>query len=46
MELLRNGVDVTVIALWLGHESIRTTDIHQHADLNLKEQAPARTAPP
>jgi integrase/recombinase XerD len=46
MQLLEAGVDVSVIALWLGHESIRTTDIYQHADLRLKERALARTAPP
>jgi site-specific recombinase XerD len=45
MRLLEAGVDVAVIALWLGHESIRTTDIYQHADLALKERALARTAP-
>jgi len=45
MQLLEAGVDVAVIALWLGHESIRTTDIYQHADLRLKEQALARTTP-
>jgi integrase/recombinase XerD len=45
MRLLDAGVDVAVIALWLGHESIRTTDIYQHADLALKERALARTAP-
>lgn len=45
MQLLEAGVDVAVIALWLGHESIRTTDIYQHDDLRLKEQALARTAP-
>jgi integrase/recombinase XerD len=46
MQLLHAGVDVSVIALWLGHESIRTTDIYQHADLRLKEQALARITPP
>jgi integrase/recombinase XerD len=46
MRLLDAGVDLAVIALWLGHESIRTTDIYQHADLALKERALARTAPP
>jgi site-specific recombinase XerD len=45
MRLLEAGVDVAVIALWLGHESVRTTDIYQHADLALKERALARTAP-
>lgn len=39
MTLLRNGVDLTVIALWLGHESIETTQIYLHADLQLKERA-------
>lgn len=45
MQLLDVGVDVAVIALWLGHESIRTTDIYQHADLAIKERALARLAP-
>jgi integrase/recombinase XerD len=45
MQLLEAGVDTAVIALWLGHESIRTTDIYQHADLSLKEPALARVAP-
>jgi len=46
MRLLHAGVDITVIALWLGHESTRTTDIYLHADLTLKEKALARTNPP
>ena len=46
MNLLRAGVDVTVIALWLGHESPTTTRIYLHADMALKEQAIARTTPP
>lgn len=46
MRLLHAGVDTTVIALWLGHESTRTTDIYLQADLALKEKALARTAPP
>ena len=45
MRLLRSGVDRSVIALWLGHESIETTQIYLHADLRLKEQALAHTAP-
>jgi len=45
MQLLDAGVDTAVIALWLGHESIRTTDIYQHADLAMKERALARLAP-
>jgi integrase/recombinase XerD len=45
MQLLRHGVDRSVIALWLGHESIETTQIYLHADLALKEKALAHTAP-
>lgn len=39
MEMLRRGVDRSVIALWLGHESMDTTQIYLHADMRLKEQA-------
>ncbi len=46
MNLLQAGVDTSVIALWLGHERIQTTQIYLHADLSLKERAVARTAPP
>lgn len=46
MRLLDAGVDTTVIALWLGHENVRTTQIYLHADLALKERALARTLPP
>jgi site-specific recombinase XerD len=46
MRLRESGVDSATIALWLGHESTRTTDIYQHADLGLKERAIATTAPP
>ena len=45
MDLLQNGVDRAVIALWLGHESVETTYVYLHADLKLKEQAMARTTP-
>ncbi len=45
MQLLQSGVDRSVIALWLGHESIETTQIYLHADLRLKEQALARMDP-
>jgi integrase/recombinase XerD len=45
MELLQAGVDRAVIALWLGHESVETTQIYLDADLALKEQALARINP-
>lgn len=45
MDLLRRGVDITVIALWLGHESSETTQIYVHADMRLKEQALAHATP-
>ena len=46
MQLLNSGSDTSVIALWLGHESVETTQIYLHADLALKEKALARIAPP
>ena len=46
MTLLRSGVDLATIALWLGHEDLRTVQVYLHADLELKERALARTAPP
>jgi site-specific recombinase XerD len=47
MNLRRNGVDAATIALWLGHEDVRTTyGVYMHADLAIKETALARTAPP
>jgi integrase/recombinase XerD len=45
MRLLAVGVDISVIAVWLGHEGIETTQIYLHADLATKERALARTAP-
>jgi site-specific recombinase XerD len=44
MQLLQHDVDQSVIALWLGHESVETTQIYVHADLRLKEKALARVA--
>ena len=44
-ELLQHGVDRSVIALWLGHEHMETTQMYIHADLRLKEQALSRTTP-
>ena len=46
MDLLQAGVDRSVIALWLGHESIETTQIYIEATLAMKEQALAKTSPP
>lgn len=45
MELLQAGVDCSVIALWLGHESIETTQTYLHAHLALKEAALAKLKP-
>jgi integrase/recombinase XerD len=46
MTLLRSGTDAIVVALWLGHESIETTQAYVHADPTIKERALARTTPP
>ncbi|MER9338717.1 hypothetical protein NKJ06_33110 [Mesorhizobium sp. M0293] len=43
MDLLHHGVDRSVIALWLGHESVETTSIYLQADTKLKEDALARS---
>jgi site-specific recombinase XerD len=45
MRLLLAGNDITVIALWLGHEQISTTNIYLHADMTHKQQAIDRTRP-
>jgi integrase len=45
MELLQAGVDRSLIALWLGHESIETTQMYIDADLALKEKALAKIMP-
>jgi site-specific recombinase XerD len=46
MDLLQAGVDRSVIALWLGHESVETTQIYLEATLAMKEHALAKTRPP
>jgi integrase/recombinase XerD len=46
MTLLHSGVDVSVIALWLGNESLESTNVYLHADMALKERALAKTTPP
>jgi integrase len=45
MRLLHAGVDTAVIALWLGHEQVDTTQIYLHADMAIKERALALTRP-
>ena len=45
MRLLHAGIDTTVIALWLGHEHVETTQMYLHADLAIKERALERTKP-
>jgi hypothetical protein len=45
MDLLQAGVDRSVIALWLGHESVETTQIYLEATLAIKERALAKTSP-
>jgi site-specific recombinase XerD len=45
MDLLQHGVDSAVIALWLGHESVETTQVYLHADMQMKEKALAKTSP-
>jgi len=44
-DLLQQGVDRSVIALWLGHESIETTEVYLHASMAMKEKALARATP-
>jgi integrase/recombinase XerD len=46
MQLLHAGVDIAVIALWLGHERAETTQIYLHADMTIKQRALDRTTPP
>jgi len=46
MALLQSGVDITVIALWLGHESIATTHMYVEADLTMKENALSKMQEP
>ena len=46
MDLLQAGVDCSVIALWLGHESVETTQVYLEANLALKQEVLDRTTPP
>jgi site-specific recombinase XerD len=45
LDLLQAGVDRAVIALWLGHESVETTQIYLEATLSMKEEALSKTIP-
>jgi site-specific recombinase XerD len=45
MKMLESGIDMATISLWLGHETIRSTQAYLHAHMALKEKALARTAP-
>ena len=45
MELLRSGVSCTVIALWLGHETVESTQVYLHADMQIKKNAMDQTRP-
>ena len=45
MDLLQHGVDRSVIALWLGHESVQTTEVYIHADMKLKEKVLEKISP-
>ena len=45
IDLLQGGVDRSVIALWLGHESVETTQIYLEATLAMKEKALGKTKP-
>ena len=46
MDLLQGGVERSVIALWLGHESVETTEIYLQATSEMKAQALAKATPP
>lgn len=46
MDLLQEGVEPSVIALWLGHESVETTQVYLDANLTLKQEVLDRTTPP
>jgi integrase/recombinase XerD len=45
MELLQSGVDIAVIALWLGHEHTETTDVYLQTSLAMKEKALEKVSP-
>ncbi len=45
MSLLQGGVDTAVIALWLGHADIRSTNTYLHADMTIKQRALDKMSP-
>jgi len=45
MELMQAGVDRGLIAIWLGHESVETTQIYLDANMTIKEEILAKAAP-
>lgn len=45
MSLLAGGVDISVIALWMGHQRTQSTDVYLHADMTIKQAALDRTRP-
>ena len=46
MHLLQSGVDLTVVALWMGHESTSTTHLYVTSDMTMKEKALGKLQPP
>ena len=46
MRMLAAGIDTATISLWLGHESIESTNAYLHADMSIKQRALDRTAAP
>jgi site-specific recombinase XerD len=46
MDLLQEGIDPSTIALWLGHESVETTQIYLDANLAIKQAVLDKTTPP
>jgi len=46
MNLLAEGIDISVIALWLGHQRTQSSDAYLHADMAIKKSAIDRTRPP
>ncbi len=45
MDFLRKGIDCSIIALWLGHETLETTQLYLHAEMGIKKRAMDQTKP-